>query len=68
VLYHDKKQLKAARQAVKFQEDQTKRKIITEVKSFKKFWPAEGFHQNWFNKNSEDKGSAEIIKQNLESI
>jgi peptide-methionine (S)-S-oxide reductase len=51
VLYSDQKQKQAAEDIIKEIQDLWPHPIITEIKPLDKFYQAEEYHQNYFNKN-----------------
>jgi peptide-methionine (S)-S-oxide reductase len=53
IFYHDEEQKTLAESYREKLEHERiwDRPIVTEIESFKKFWPAEGYHQNYYNNN-----------------
>jgi peptide-methionine (S)-S-oxide reductase len=53
IFYHDEDQKKLAEayKAKLDEEDIWSRPIVTEIVPFTKFWPGEGYHQNYYNNN-----------------
>lgn len=53
IFYHDEAQKKASEASIKKQNDSGKwdKKLVTEVRAAEKFWPAEDYHQDYFDKN-----------------
>jgi peptide-methionine (S)-S-oxide reductase len=42
--------------------------IVTEISPFTKFYSAEGYHQNYFNQNSEDRYCRAIIRPKVDKV
>ena len=42
--------------------------IVTEVKPFEKFWPAEDYHQNYYQQNSEQPYCQYVVRPKLEKF
>jgi len=53
VYYQDDVQKKAADEAVKRNQAEWKNPIVTEIGPLKKFYPAEDYHQNYYNQNAD---------------
>lgn len=68
ILFHDLNQKKIAEDLIERLNDKDtfKAKIVTEVKKFEKFYLAEDYHQNYFEKNPNVPYCAYVIKPKLE--
>ena len=51
IFYHDEEQKKLAENSKKQAQKLYDNKIVTEILPFKKFYPAENYHQDYYNKN-----------------
>ena len=51
IFYHDEEQKKLAENSKKKAQKLYDNKIVTEILPFKKFYPAENYHQDYYNKN-----------------
>lgn len=61
IFYHDDRQRKIAEEVTKnFAAKIWSDPIVTQIVAFKKFWPAEDFHQNFY-KNNENIGYCQVI-------
>jgi peptide-methionine (S)-S-oxide reductase len=70
IFYHDAEQKKLA-EAYKAKLDAEKiwdRPIVTEIVRFSKFWPAEDYHQNYYNNNSAKGYCAVVITPKIEKF
>lgn len=70
VFYHDEEQ---KNQAMEFKEELEKNKIfskpiVTEIASFIKFFPAEKYHQNYYNRNSGQSYCSLVITPKLDKF
>lgn len=52
ILYHNEKQKNAAEKSKVEVEKLLKKPIVTQIKKFTKFYEAENYHQNYYNRNS----------------
>lgn len=62
IFYHDEEQKKIAEEAIKAAEDEKiwKDKIVTTLEPLAKFWPAEDYHQQYYEKYEEANGRPHI--------
>ena len=62
IFYHDEDQKKLAEQyKLKLESEHIwNRPIVTEIVAFAKFWPAEDYHQNYYNNNT-SKGYCSVV-------
>lgn len=70
IFYHNDEQRKIAEQ-YKQQLDASKvfdRPIVTEITPFKKFYPAEKYHQNYFNSNPQQRYCQFVIRPKVEKF
>lgn len=69
IFYQDEKQKRIAEDITKnFATSLWKDPIVTEIVPLKKFWPAEDFHQNFYNNNSSLPYCQVIINPKLEKF
>lgn len=62
ILYADAEQLEEAERAVARAQAGLERAIVTELSPLDRFWPAEGYHQDYFRKNP-SQGYCRIVVQ-----
>jgi peptide-methionine (S)-S-oxide reductase len=70
IFYHDAEQKKLA-EAYKAKLEAEKiwdRPIVTEIAPFSKFWPAEEYHQNYYNNNTSKGYCAAVITPKIEKF
>ena len=62
ILYHNERQKQEAEEvAAKLEAEKIwNHPLVTEIIPFTRFWPAEGYHQNYYNDNS-DKGYCSLV-------
>ena len=51
IFYHNSKQKAAAEKSKASEQREFEKPIVTEIKPLKKFYPAEGYHQNYYKRN-----------------
>ncbi|HEY6137170.1 MAG TPA: peptide-methionine (S)-S-oxide reductase MsrA [Thermoanaerobaculia bacterium] len=51
IFVHDEKQREAAKKAIERAQQKWPRPIATEIVDYTKFWPAEGYHQDYLQRN-----------------
>ena len=68
IFYHDKEQLKIAKNLKEKIQPNYKDKIVTEILSFEKFYIAEDYHQNYFNNNKNQPYCNFVIKPKLDKF
>lgn len=68
VFYHDEKQkLLAEKSKLAFQKD-FRSPIVTEISPLKKFYPAEGYHQGYFDANPNQPYCQAVIQPKIEKL
>ncbi|MGM0525209.1 MAG: peptide-methionine (S)-S-oxide reductase MsrA [Pseudomonadota bacterium] len=67
IFYHDEEQKREAEQVIKELEDDDAfaDPIVTEVSPLETFWPAEDYHENYFNRNPENPYCQAVISPKL---
>lgn len=60
ILYHDEDQRKTAQAAIQAAQDLWSHPIVTEVKPLETFYPAEDYHQDYFERNP-NQGYCQVI-------
>jgi peptide-methionine (S)-S-oxide reductase len=70
IFYHDEEQKKLAEFYKKKLEEEKiwSRPIVTEIIPYKKFWPAEGYHQNYYENNPSQGYCALVITPKIEKF
>jgi peptide-methionine (S)-S-oxide reductase len=70
IFYHDKEQKEEAeRSKIKAaRSGRTSRKIVTEIAPFKEFYPAEDYHQNYFNNHPEIEYCQSVIVPKVNKV
>src|SRR5690606_14830642 len=70
IFYHNEEQKKLADYYIKKldEENAYPQKIVTEVKPFTKFYEAENYHQNYYNKNKQVPYCQYVIKPKLDKF
>jgi peptide-methionine (S)-S-oxide reductase len=70
IFYHDEKQKKAAEAAVtKVKSSRAwKKPVVTEIKPFNRFYPAEEYHQNYYRRNPNQAYCHLVIQPKLEKF
>jgi len=68
IFYHDAEQQKAAVRAKQAAQAQYDAPIVTEIAPLTKFYRAEGYHQNYFNRNSDQQYCAFVIKPKVSKL
>ena len=68
IFYTDEQQKKAAEAAAKRAGNEWKGTITTEIAPLKKFYPAEKYHQNYYNQHSDEGYCRVVIKPKVEKI
>ncbi len=68
ILCHDDQQKKAAEASKKAAASQFKDPIVTEIVSLTKFYKAEAYHQNYFNRNPNAGYCRVVIKPKLDKL
>jgi len=68
ILYHDDAQKAAAEKSKKDAQRQFESPIVTEITPFKKFYKAEGYHQNYYNNNPNAGYCAFVIRPKLKKV
>jgi len=65
IFYHNEKQRKAAEKSLKEQQKVFSNKIVTSILPFEKFYKAEGYHQDYYEKNKNAPYCRLIIRRSL---
>ncbi|GIX42356.1 MAG: peptide methionine sulfoxide reductase MsrA [Leptospiraceae bacterium] len=68
ILYHDEKQKEIAQQSKLEHQKFFKNPIVTEIVPLKEFYPAEEYHQNFYNKNPNYPYCVYVIEPKLQKI
>jgi peptide-methionine (S)-S-oxide reductase len=68
ILYHDEKQKQAAEASKKAAASQFRDPIVTEIVPLTKFYKAEGYHQNYYNDNSNAPYCQFVIRPKLDKL
>jgi peptide-methionine (S)-S-oxide reductase len=68
ILYHDEKQKQAAETSKKAAASQFRDPIVTEIAPLTKFYKAEGYHQNYYNDNSNAPYCQFVIRPKLDKL
>jgi len=68
ILYHDALQQQRAEAAKKKAQADWSDPIVTEIVPLKKFWPAEAYHQNYFNQNPNQGYCAYVIRPKVAKL
>jgi peptide-methionine (S)-S-oxide reductase len=68
ILYHDEGQKAAAEKSKKAAQAQFDSPIVTEITPLKKFYKAEGYHQNYYNNNPNIPYCAFVIRPKLKKV
>jgi peptide-methionine (S)-S-oxide reductase len=68
ILYHDEGQKAAAEKSKKAAQAQFDSPIVTEITPLKKFYKAEGYHQNYYNNNPNVPYCAFVIRPKLKKV
>jgi peptide-methionine (S)-S-oxide reductase len=68
ILYHDAEQKKIAEESKREAQKNFKHHIVTEIVPFTKFYPAEGYHQEYYDNNSSAPYCQMVIAPKLEKL
>jgi peptide-methionine (S)-S-oxide reductase len=68
ILYHDERQKQIAEASKKAAAGQFKDPIVTEIVPLSKFYKAEGYHQNYYNDNSNAPYCQFVIRPKLDKL
>lgn len=70
IFYHDLHQRSVAEQIIcQLEENEAyDAPLVTDITPFEKFYPAEDYHQDYFNKNPENKYCQRVVKPKLEKF
>jgi len=68
IFYHNDGQKVAAEKSKKAAQSEFKNPIVTEIVTLKKFYKAEGYHQNYFNDNPNAPYCAVVIRPKLKKV
>lgn len=69
ILYHDKEQQSVAEKVIRdFAPKLWNKPVVTEIVPLEKFWPAEKYHQNYFQNNPSQAYCQVIINPKLEKF
>jgi peptide-methionine (S)-S-oxide reductase len=70
IFYHNAAQKETAESVIKDlnASGAWEKPIVTEVKAFEKFWPAEDYHQNYYQLNSEQPYCQYVVRPKLEKF
>jgi len=68
IFYHDDAQKAAAEKSKKDAQRQFGSPIVTEITPFKKFYKAEGYHQNYYNNNPNVPYCSFVIRPKLKKV
>lgn len=68
IFVHDDAQRQAAQQAIATFQPQFAAPIVTEVTPASRFWPAEGYHQDYFRRNTQQGYCRMVIRPKLQKL
>lgn len=68
IFFHDAEQQKVAGQARRKAQAKWDDPIVTEIVPLKKFWPAEAYHQDYFNQNPTQNYCALVIRPKVKKL
>ena len=68
ILYHGEAQKLAAEKSKAAAQKNFKHPIVTEIAPFTKFYPAEGYHQEFYNRNTNNDYCRAVITPKLEKL
>jgi len=68
IFYHDKKQREVAEESMKKAQKEFSKPIVTVIMPFKNFFKAEGYHQDYFNKNKGAPYCRSVILPKLQKL
>ena len=68
ILYHDEQQKKAAEKSIDQAANDFSRPIVTQMERLSVFYPAEGYHQDYFDQNPEAAYCAFVIRPKLQKL
>jgi peptide-methionine (S)-S-oxide reductase len=70
IFYHSKEQKEEAERSKKnaARSGGTSRKIVTEIAQYKEFYPAEDYHQNYFNNHPEIEYCQSVIVPKVNKV
>ena len=68
IMYHSELQKQQAQQSIAQHQANFQKPIVTEVVPAPRFWPAEKYHQDFYNKNPTDGYSQFNIPPKLEKV
>ncbi len=70
IFYHDDKQKELAELSKQAQRAKhtVRRPIVTEIVEFSAFYPAEAYHQNYFNRHREEEYCAVVVQSKLSKV
>ena len=68
IFYHDEKQKKEAEESKKEAQGSYKDQVVTEISTFKNFFPAEDYHREYYLKNSSAPYCRLVIDPKIEKL
>ena len=68
ILYHNDQQKQVAEQSLKKAQEQFDQPIVTEIQPMTDFYPAEDYHQDFYENNPNHPYSVFVIKPKLEKL
>ena len=68
IFYHDKKQKESAEKSKLELSKHFQKQIVTSIEPFTKFYPAEGYHKNYYNRNTNAPYCRVVIRPKLEKL
>lgn len=68
ILYHNEGQRKIAEEMIRAISSKIGKKVVTELKEFESFYPAEDYHRNYYERNKTKPYCAFVISPKIEKL